>query len=323
MPASCPVLKQKMVELHSLKEQFNVAFEEGTKNKDFSQAQKLKVELEKMVKEIEAEFSISIEHAEKIFGKERIIGPEDINKALGFSPKIEEIPFTEEEMRQHEKLGDILVYEATTTPEGRPLTVDAMSKILKTNLIKSGEYLLYKDQFNDDGGVKMDNAWFAKDDKVMKTVPDGGWKFVSPEVISGSEDKDYVGQIDFMIDYFKTTVFKGNVPEEYKEVFKQWDKDKDTIKNNAEELANHPISKLLGESFASSVYRLIVLRQAKGKKILENMYTRSNTLSSGGNLVRFGSADSEGARVYGGEPDYSHSSLGLVSSVRSSLNKKL
>ena len=275
---------------------------------------------EDFLKMLEKQKFVSVEEAEKMLGKEQFSGSEDILKAYGFKPeKLPPIPFGKEEIEWHKKQGHMLVYDISKTLEGLPLSVAEIGKRAGSNVINQDEYRLYKTQFDDMGNIKSD-AWFSSDPLVLSETPSGEWKFVSPEVLKGSESKNYKQQTDFLIKYWTDNFFtikkalskdKIQIPDEYAKAFAQWEKDKDTL-STAAEFAAHPVSKILRECFASTVSRYVILQKAKNKKILADKYSWSCSPSSDGSLVYFGLADSDGADVSWGVPGLSYGRLGVV-----------
>ncbi len=263
----------------------------------------------------------------------KFIGAEKIEKAFGFVPEsIPPVPFTPETIELHEKLGHYLVYETKTTPEGNPLTIEEMAKIAGSNVIETNPdsspkaYRLHKEQFGHNG-ESLSSAWFsdrAKYQAIFSETPDGGWKFVSPEIIDGSTNRNYVDQTDFLINYWKEHIFENDdskIPQEYADAFKKWDDNKASIQDLMKQskwieacdvLSKHPVSKLIRESFASTVYRLIVIEKTENKKILSDKYSWSKTPSSDGDLLAFGYFASVGAFLRVIRPDSDWAYIGSV-----------
>ncbi len=281
-------------------------------------------------KSLERKNLVTYEMALAIVGYDNILGPEDITKAFGVSiENIKPIPFNEKEIELHKALGHKLVYEINRTPEGLPLTLAELSQRAGSNVIKAGEYRLYKERFDDKGNIKKD-AWFAKEAGMLSETPEEGWKFVSIDVIPGTESKNYIDQTDFLIKYFKDNIFKpapagasgkSGLPEEYKKAFGAWGKDKAKIQQlitdakwpeAAKALGEHPVSELLRENFTSTIYRTIALQKSRNQKILPSMYSWSRSFSSGGDLVCVGVFDAGGARVNGGRSGNAWTDMGAV-----------
>ena len=273
----------------------------------------LKADFEKLLKD---EKFTTYEQALSLLGVENIIRPDEVTKAFGISfENIKPIPFSEAEIELHKALGHKLSYEVNRTPEGLPLTLAEMTERAGTNVLSTNpdgtpkEYRLYNDQFDNTGKIK-DSAWFSKEAALLSETPEGEWKFVSVEVIPGTENKNYLDQTDFLIQYFKENIFKistgSDIPEEYLKAFTAWEKDKPKIQKlltegklpeAAKELGEHPVSKLLRENFTSTVQRLITMQKSRNQKILPSKYSWSRSFSSGGILVSLGDFDAGGADV--------------------------
>ncbi|MBI3632543.1 MAG: AAA family ATPase [Candidatus Vogelbacteria bacterium] len=284
-----------------------------------------KADFEKLLKK---ESLTTYEKTLSLLGGENIISGDDITKAFGITVEnIKPIPFNEAEIKLHKALGHKLVYEVNRTPEGEPLTLAKLSELAGNNIIATNtdgtpkEYRLYKDQFDDTGKIK-DAAWFSKETAMLSETPGGEWKFVSAEVIPGTESKNYIDQTDFLIKYVKDNIFKKTgLPVEYQKTIEAWNRDKPKIQQlitdakwpeAAKALGEHPISQLLRESFTSTVYRTITLQKSRNQKILSSMYSRSCSFSSDGILVYFGVFGAGGAHVSGRRPVAAWSSMGAV-----------
>jgi len=259
-------------------------------------------------------------------GKERVIGlPEDYQKAFGFTPELPPIPFTTEEIKHHEKLGHLLYFEPSHTPEGEPLTIAKMAELAGSNIIVTNsdgtkEYRLWKNQFDDNGNIK-DKAWFSKQTALLSETPTGTWKFVSKEIIPGSEGKNYIDQTDFLINDLKTNIFPTGLPQEYQEAITIWERDKANIQQlitdgkhleAVKALSQQPISKLTRENLASALCRLIVLQKSRDEKTLKNKRTWTYSFSSHGGLVDLGCFAADGADVVRRAPAYDWTSVGVV-----------
>ncbi|MBI5140416.1 MAG: hypothetical protein HZA94_03160 [Candidatus Vogelbacteria bacterium] len=268
---------------------------------------------------------VTYEAAITMLGRESIVGPEDISGTFDLKVEsIEPIPFTKEEIEIHKSLGHRLTYEVRYTPDGVPLKLGELAKRVGSNVIGPNEYRLYKERFDDSGNIKKD-AWFAKDEAILNELPDGGWKFVSDEIIPGSTSKNYIEQTDFLIKYFADNIFKDSLPDNYKKAFQDWERDKPVVKGLisqskwlevAKVLSDHPVSRLLRENFPSTVFRTIIMQKEKDKKILVGNYSWSRSFSSGGDLVNFGVFGAEGADVDGAWPLRVWTFVGAVFSRR-------
>jgi len=92
-----------------------------------------------------------------------------------------------------------------------------------------------------------------------------------------------------------------------------WD---DTLwKPAAKKLSLLPLNRSFRESFPELLYRLVLLDRARGVQLLQNMYSWTNSLSSGGGLVSGGYFAAGGANVDRRGPGNAPSSTGLFLSA--------
>jgi hypothetical protein len=301
-------------------------------------AEKLKIKLEliqkskeagKPIQEGESDLIRQIEQAQEIMGQEFFLGPDDIEQTFGFKLEAKDIPeisFSKEEIEQHQKLGDMLVLNLDKTPEGLPLTIEEMAQRamqnIGSNVIGTDKYLLYKDQFDEQGKLKS-GAWFSGEAEIKKQTPRLGWQFVSPNILPNSTSKDYLNQTELLIQNAKEKLFNNNFPLEYQVAEAEFQQEKarisEFIKNNnyveaSKILSNLKISKLLREPIQNTIFRYLVSFK-KGKQLFtDGKYSWSDDVSSDGGLLRFGYAGASGADVYRNDPGHSNDSLGVVSS---------
>jgi len=307
MAVSCPLLKQKMIELHSLQEQFNVAFEEGQKSKDFSEATKIKKQLEEVVKLIKAELvtGTKSEQAAEIMGKS-FLGAEAVKKTFGIELNEKDIPpimYTPEQLQEAEKRGEMLVLRVAVDKEGKPMTAKNVNDIVQPT--------------TPDNKVLLAIDWYAKEkfftDEALKT----GWKLVSKEVIADSKSKNYIDQTLVLREFLKEV--NALTDEELSECSDQKLKEikilmgSDKVKA-AQQLASLKINQNHRRTMVEAIYDTAMRFKSTSERVLENTYDWTKTLSSGGDLVFFAGADSRGAGVSGYGPGRSDSGLGLVSS---------
>ena len=268
-------------------------------------------------------------------GKEFFLGPEDIEQTFGFKVEAKDIPlipFSREEIELHQKLGDMLVLNLDKTSDGTPLTIEEMTERamqgIGSNIIEKdvsgnpAKYLLYNDQFDEQGKLKT-SAWFSDEDEIKKQTPKLGWQFVSPNIIPDSTSKNYLAQTELLIKSAKEKLFNNNFPLEYQEAEEEYLREKskiaEFIKNNnyveaARILSTLKISKLLREPVQNTIFRYLVSFK-KGKQLFTDVkYSWSGAVSSGGDLFNFGGADANGAGVSGRSPGLSGGILGVVSS---------
>ncbi|MDO9230976.1 MAG: AAA family ATPase [bacterium] len=275
-------------------------------------------------------------------GKEFFLGPNDAEQTFGFKLEAKDIPpleidgkpLTREEIERHQKLGDKLVLNFDKTPDGIPLNIEEMAeralKVLGSdgNVIerdkdgKPTKYLLYKDQFAENGKLKS-GAWFFGEAEIRKQTPKAGWQFVSPDILPNSTSKNYLAQTELLIENAKNNFFDGKFPPEYQEAEKEFQTKKpeieELIKDNkyieaVKAISTLKISNLLHEPVQNTIFRYLVSFK-KGKQLFtDGKYSWSICASSDGGFLSFGDADADGAHVRGSKPDFSYGLLGVVSS---------
>ena len=271
---------------------------------------------------------IEFQEARELLGED-LIGPEEIEKTWGVRPEdVPEIPFSREELERAKEMGQMLVLRVEKTEDGKPMSLEAMIDIIQKRWDKEGkgkllytdnEYKNWKERTGADFGQKS---------------PRTGWAFVSKELLPQSISKNYAQQTEVMVAYLKDTVFKDmEIPEEYEEAFQEWEQVKQKDKNiqellrnpdnpkydwqqAAKELAELKITQLTRQSIQETIYDLALYYDKNGKRLLPNVYTWSNSRSTGGGLVNLGSFDAEGVGGDGWTPDYRNGDLGVLLSRR-------
>ena len=271
---------------------------------------------------------IEFQEAKELLGED-LIGPEEIEKTWGVRPEdVPEIPFSREELERAKEMGQMLVLRVEKTEDGKPMSLEAMIDIIQKRwdeegkgklLYTSDEYKNWKERTGADFGQK---------------APRAGWTLVSKELLPQSTSKNYAQQTELMVAYLKDTVFKDmEIPEEYEEAFQEWEQVKQTDKNiqellrnpdnpkydwqqAAKELAELKITQLTRQSIQETIYDLALYYDKNGKRLLPNVYTWSNSRSTGGNLVHLGDFDAKGVNGYRWTPDNRYGNLGVLLSRR-------
>jgi len=342
------LLKIKLEQARNIDEKIQLA--EKLKGK-LELIQKSK-EAKKPIKEGEEDIFQQIEQTREIMeknGPEFFLGPDDIEQTFGFKPEAKDIPpilFSKEEIERHQKLGDMLVLNLDKTSDGIPLTIEEMAeraiKIIGSNVIEKDaegnptKYLLYNDQFDENGKMKSE-AWFSGETEIKKQTPKAGWQFVSPDIITNfkttdkngqpitetSTSKKYLPQTELLIENAKSNFFDGQFPPEYQEAEKEFHQKKPEIEKLIQEsnyteaaksISALKILQLLREPVQNTIFRYLVSFK-KGKQLFtDGKYSWSSGVSSDGHLLYFGSADARGADVHGAGPGRADGALGVVSS---------
>ena len=269
---------------------------------------------------IEKSKEVSLIEAETILGKELFLGPKAIEQTFGFIPEnIPTIPFSVQELRKAKELGMQLILNVDKTPDGTPLTIENMAKIALSefclcNILegdangKPTNYLLHKNQFNDDGTIQR-GAWFEKETEILNETPNLEWQLVSLDIIEDSTSKTYLDQQELLIETTEQQFFNGNFPpnsEEHKakEEFEQARQniqkliDEGKTKEASDIISQLQSSQLFREPITHTIFRYL-MNFSQGKQLFtDGTYTWSNSVASDGYLLPFGCALANGASVF-------------------------
>jgi len=271
---------------------------------------------------------IEFQEARELLGED-LIGPEEIEKTWGVRPEdVPEIPFSREELERAKEMGQMLVLRVEKTEDGKPMSMEAMIDIIQKRWDKEGKgKLLYTDN-------EYKNWKERTGADFSQKSPRTGWAFVSKELLPQSTSKNYAQQTEVMVAYLKDNVFKDmEIPEEYEEAFQEWEQVKQTDKNiqellrnpdnpkydwqqAAKELAELKITQLTRQSIQETIYDLALYYDKNGKRLLPNVYTWSNSRSTGGTLVDLGGFDAKGVLGDRWTPDNRGGDLGVLLSRR-------
>ena len=289
------------------------------------------------IKEGEPDIFEKINLAQEIMernGKEFFLGPRDLEQAFGFkleAKDIPELPFSQEEIERHRQLGDILILNLDKTPDGTPLTIEEMAgRAMQNggNVIERDaagnptKYLLYKDQFDENGNLKS-ASWLSNKTEIKKQTPKPGWQFVSPGILPDSTDKNYLAQTELLIENARSNFFDGNFPPEYREAEEEFNQKKAFIEEliksynyvqAVKDLSALKISQLLREPMQNTILRYLVSFKKGQQLFTDRKYSWSGSASTADNFLRFGDAGASGADVSKSGPGLSDGSLGVVSS---------
>ena len=250
--------------------------------------------------------------AKEILGQD-FLGPDEVKAAFNNQLEIGEvppIPFSPEDLKKAQELGQMLVLRIGKRADGRPLTMKGIGEAL-------GE------KTKDDGKVYLDTDWyknekfFTDDAEVIETR----WALVSKEVVDNSTDKNYLEQTDLLVDYLKDQLFKdAEIPEEFQGAIDEFTAKRSEIETTmesdwqkaAEQLAALKLNQIARRTPAEVAYDLMLHFQNTGERLLPDKYDWTNRRHSDGYLVRVGSFKSDGVNVDGCRPVTSYPFLGVV-----------
>ncbi len=251
-----------------------------------------------------------IAEAKEIFGSD-CMGPDEIKEAFGFviePSEVPKIPFGRAELEKAKEMGQMLVLRS-------PMTLNEINGNLNGK-VKDSNKLLYG--FDETTGRFKDDCWY-KDEAFLDERIETKWALVSKAEIPDSTSKNYLDQMEKMIDYLKESFSGEEMPEVYDEAIKEYAMKKGEIariissdwQKAAEELEGLKLNQLLRQTPAEAVYDLALYFQTTGTRLMENMYTWTKRRPSDGGLVSVGRFRSGGVGVDGSRPDDAGGYLGV------------
>jgi MoxR-like ATPase len=263
---------------------------------------------------LEGTVAEQIEIAVEKLGKENVFGPKEIEKTFGVRlSEIPEIPFSVEELERAEKIGQMLVLRVDKTKDGKPMSLLAMNDILakRWEKEKKGGLLNTADGWRDAVTGEKDFA---------EVAPRSGWALVSKDLLPDSTSKNYIDQTEVIIKALREKAFKDiEMPEEYEKAIREFESNKDRLtrlmnenwEQAAKELSELKINQLTRQSIQETIYDLAMYYDARGKRLLPDRYTWSNSRSRRGGLVRLGLFDAKGVGGGGWRPDNRDGDVGV------------
>lgn len=261
--------------------------------------------------------TVSLEEAEKIFGKD-FLGPESVEAAFGISiskERVVPIPFSKEELENAKALGQQLIFQAEVMKMGDgpfgmefdTITPKNLKKVFMT--ASDGKPMWY----NQD--------WYDNEEFFVEKTPPPCWKLTSKDVVPNSTSKNYLEQTEVLVSHIKNDVFKGvDLPKEYAEAIAEFEEEKaaiaermkgDNWKDASQWLTDLKITKLTRETPVEAMYRLVLQERTNKEKLLSSKYTWTSGRASSSELVIVGDFVSVGADVHSDQPDYSGSNIGV------------
>jgi len=241
-----------------------------------------------------------IEVAIEKLGRENVFGPKEVEKTFSVRLReVPEIPFSVEELERAEKMGQMLVLRVDRTDDGKPMSLSAMNDILakRWEKEKKGGLLNTADGWRDAVTGEKD---------FVEAAPRSGWALVSKDLLPDSVSKNYIDQTDVIIKALREKAFKDiEMPEEYEKAIQEFESNKNRLtrlmsenwEQAAKELSELRINQLTRQSIQETIYDLAMYYDTRGKRLLPDRYTWSNSRSRYGNLVHLGNFDAKGVIV--------------------------
>jgi hypothetical protein len=137
---------------------------------------------------------VTPERAESILGKEHVLGPSAIAKALGIEVRdVPAVPYTEKQLREAKENGETLVLRISDTPDGRLLnlrTLVALKRERTGRLFPHGD--IADENFDDT------DFWAKGTDFIEREAPAFGWKLIDTRKVGGTEHLSFRAQEAFV-----------------------------------------------------------------------------------------------------------------------------
>ena len=270
---------------------------------------------------LEGPVAKQIEAAIEKLGKENVFGPKEVEKTFGVRlAEVPGIPFSVEELERAEKLGQMLVLRVDKTPDGTPLSMEAMNAILMEKWQKEGKgSLLYTNDNLQNWKNRIGEVPFAED------APRFGWALVSKELLPDSTGKNYIEQTEVIVKTLQDEAFKDmELPKEYTEAIAEFESQKEALiglmsenwQEAAKQLAELKITQLTRQTAQETIYDLALQYDTNNEHLFPSTYVWSSTISSGGALVRLGLFGAGGVRGRGWGPGDRAGAIGASLSRR-------
>ena len=244
----------------------------------------------------------------EILGRENVHGIEDVEAMLGEGfvdiSKVPPIPYTLEVLEKSKEIKEKTGVEEmlvlfVADKDGKPLTGERMNELIQAEYTKLGL-----------GKFLINADWYENEDFFKKLGLSYEWKLITKQTIPGSKDKPHNHEPGDRFTHQNTQEF---AIEEYA---KHLDIPRDSLHRP------EPFQIL----YATALH-LVATERLKGKgqgeRILLGEYHWSDVVSSDGDSVYVGSADSDGAGVSGNTRDYWDGDLGVCLSREPSSTKSL
>ncbi len=258
--------------------------------------------------------STLVEQAEQIYGRdflaEKAVQGLFVTQSGG-APKTDLSP-QELIFAQSRARGEFLLPRLDKATDGSPLTMHRMVQLLQPRFEQSKA-----------GKILFDTTWYKDEPFFMEETPRPGLVVVSKALISGSTNQTYHGQTQILADYVRD-VFKGrDLSKTAAEALRQWKTEKDGLAKlqdsnwveAAKELSALVINQSFRERAVEATQSVLAHFLINNERRLQNQFTWTNSLTSGGALVDLGRFDPDGLYVVGWEPAFDSPRIGVCFSA--------
>ncbi len=215
--------------------------------------------------------------------------------------------------------GCIIMYQPTMN--GENIDLQSFTKFQSGVSVKGDGELLYRDQFTKNGKISK-KAWFhaGRESYCTQQIITGGvWRLSTKKEITGTSNKKFVPQIH------ETCMWMSGLGVVLPESMQSAYDDFKGKQSGLEQSQNNDYQQFLSEISQTSfwnhcmetgietLFRLIVINQITGEKLLSNMYTRNRVSEPvDGRVGIAGYFDSDGSSLDADSPDRGWCGLGLV-----------
>ena len=258
--------------------------------------------------------------ARELLGKD-VFGPEEVQKAFGIEihpDQIPPIPYSYEQLEKAKELHEMLVLRVDKDSQGKPLTMQNMSEIVIKKIGATEDKILYDQKTAGQPNLE-DSCWYKDQPFFTAETSKLEWKLISKTIIPESTSKNYTEQTRRLRDYLETNQLATK--QELDECSDQKLQELEALSKTenwqeaAKQLSELLINQNHRRSAVEAFYDTLLAFDVNDERLLENIYDSTNSRSSDGYLVDFGSFfRSLGASVNHWEPDDRHGGLGVVSS---------
>lgn len=229
---------------------------------------------------------ITMEYAKDLFGGD-FFGPDQVGSALDIAiprDEIPDIPFSQDELEQAKKLGCFLILRVDKTPDGTPLTMQNLEKMLGGKILHEyGHNILdHSSNFDRDFLDGLYNHTFNED------VPRAGWALISKQAMPSSIGKNYLNQTS-QLGMYLTEFYKGKpMPAQYGEAIAEFNKQYNelTLRSLLDyyynrttltlQLIGLQLNQLLRETFVETLYGTAVHFLTTKEIVLRQLWTCSS-----------------------------------------------
>lgn len=212
---------------------------------------------------------------------------------------------TRDDLSRMKRLNHCLIWQADQTLDGDPITMKAFHDACGNTCHQDGKFL-------------YDIDWYKKEAFFTKQASRRGWHEISLAPIPESFSKTFCQQLRVLADYLKTEIWSEGLPEAVQAAIAEFEAQEQKLLKLEQEdwqaAAKHEAALQLCQFLATPVEQAVLMlvhQKTNGERFLGNVYSRTGTLSSDGELVRSGGFDSGGADVYDCRPSAAHGALGV------------